>query len=114
MKNFKKNDNDFICVWCGRNVKALGYTSRDHCPTCLTSLHVDINPGDRANGCKGLLVPIFATFTNNKGYVITYKCEKCKVEHNNKCANDDNFATILKVMNHTYNLNDYKNKFNKT
>ena len=109
--NFKKIDNDFVCVWCGFQVKALGYTSRDHCPKCLTSLHVDINPGDRQNTCKGLLVPIFAKDTNKKGYVITYKCSKCSTEHNNKCAQDDNFNAILKVMSHTYNLNDYKDKF---
>ena len=57
MKNFTKNDEGFICKNCGRKVEKLGYTSRDHCPYCLCSIHIDNNPGDRANDCKGILRP---------------------------------------------------------
>ena len=45
-KLFTKNDNGFIYANCGFEVKPLGYTSRNHCPFCLCSLHVDILPGD--------------------------------------------------------------------
>lgn len=107
-KKFAKNDNGFVCQCCGSEVNPLGYTSRDHCPNCLTSIHIDINPGDRANECKGLMIPI-GIKTNSKGYVIQYKCSKCNQLHNNKTANDDDFETILKVMNGTYNVNNYKN-----
>lgn len=107
MKNFKKNDNSFICENCGAKVDKLGYSSRDHCSNCLTSLHVDINPGDRQNSCKGLMIPIEIN-TNNKGYVIKYKCEKCGEIHNNKTAQDDNFETILMVMNKTYKKDLFK------
>ena len=58
MKQFTKRDESFICENCGKEVGELGYTSRDHCPHCLYSKHVDINPGDRLNTCKGLLKPI--------------------------------------------------------
>ncbi len=108
MKTFNKNDNSFTCAWCGKVVQALKTSSRDHCTKCLTSLHVDINPGDRACACNGTLVPIDVTTSNKKGYIITYKCNKCGMLHNNKSAEDDNFATILKVMNKTYNVNEYK------
>ena len=37
----------------GKKVEPLGYTSRNHCPFCLWSLHVDENPGDRACECGG-------------------------------------------------------------
>lgn len=107
-RKFVKNDNGFICVNCGCVVTPLGYTSRDHCPKCLVSLHIDINPGDRANNCQGLLVPCGINYNNNKGYVIQYKCNKCGQLHNNKMAEDDDFDTILKVMNGQYNVNDYK------
>ena len=43
MKRFTKNDSGFTCAHCGREVEALGYTSRNHCPFCLWSLHVDVN-----------------------------------------------------------------------
>ena len=51
-------EESFICDNCGTKVEKLGYTCRDHCPKCLHSKHVDIMPGDRANNCHGLLVPI--------------------------------------------------------
>ena len=60
-KRFSKLDDGFTCVHCGREVKPLGYSSRNHCPFCLWSRHVDINPGDRANPCGGDLEPISAT-----------------------------------------------------
>ena len=104
-KQFQKNDNSFICANCGHQVSKLGYTSRDHCNKCLCSLHVDINPGDRANDCKGLLVPYSCNPSAKKGYVITYKCSKCGKFHNNKSAEDDSLKAIFSVMNGTYKLN---------
>lgn len=108
MKTFEKNDNEFICNICGKLVPTLKYSSRDHCTKCLCSIHIDINPGDRLNTCLGTLVPVDIEINNNKGYIIKYKCQKCGKLHNNKSAEDDNFKNILKVMNKTYNIDDYK------
>lgn len=105
MKKFSKNDSGFVCLNCGKSVEALGYTSRDHCPHCLASIHVDINPGDRLNTCRGIMYPTFIEI-KSKGYVINYVCSKCGEKHNNKSATDDNFETILSVMNKTYNKKD--------
>lgn len=94
MKNFSKLDEEFICENCGKDVKKLNYTSRDHCPYCLHSKHVDINPGDRANTCKGLLAPIeIEKFKNT--YKIIYKCKKCDQIHKNVIATDDDFDKII-------------------
>lgn len=101
-KVFSKNDNEFICINCKQKVDKLNYTSRDHCNNCLCSLHVDINPGDRANVCCGLLKPIDIDVSGKKGYVIVYKCERCGKIHRNKAASDDNIETIFSVMNGTY------------
>ncbi len=108
MKIFTKNDNGFVCAFCGKQVQPLGYTSRDHCPNCLASLHVDINPGDRSNSCGGIMFPTDIEIDSKKGYKIKYKCSKCGKTHNNKSATDDNFKTILSVMNHTYDKNKFK------
>lgn len=97
-KVFEKNDNSFVCTVCGANVPPLKYTSRDHCNKCLCSIHIDINPGDRANTCLGVLRPISVVNSNKKGYIINYKCDKCKKLHNNKSASDDSFEAILNVM----------------
>nr|WP_321573625.1 RNHCP domain-containing protein [Enterococcus gallinarum] len=47
--------DSFICEECGRpvNPENAGSQHRNHCPHCLTSLHADTLPGDRASLCKG-------------------------------------------------------------
>lgn len=85
-KIFTKNDNGFICKNCGFDVQPLGYSSRNHCPNCLHSLHVDINPGDRANECGGIMEPITAEVDSKKGYVIIHKCKKCGAISRNRSA----------------------------
>ena len=86
IKRFTKNDSGFICVHCKKEVLPMEKSSRNHCPFCLWSLHVDINPGDRANECRGELEPISATPDPKKGYVITHKCTKCGALSRNKAA----------------------------
>ena len=44
MKKFTMIDESFTCEICNKLVEPLGYTARDHCPYCLYSKHVDINP----------------------------------------------------------------------
>lgn len=92
-----KNDEGFVCVNCGKNVPPLGYTSRNHCPYCLHSLHVDIIPGDRKNPCRGVLEPVAIENNPKKGYIIVYKCKKCGEIGRNKSANDDNFDLMLEI-----------------
>ncbi len=58
MKTFNEIDEEFICDNCGKTVKKLGYSCRNHCPYCLHSKHVDKNPGDRQEECHGDLEPI--------------------------------------------------------
>jgi len=105
MKNFTKNDNGFICQNCGKEVGPLGYTSRNHCPHCLCSIHVDILPGDRQNTCKGIQRPISIENNPKKGYVIVYKCDKCGAITRNKSAEDDDFEVLLKVAKNYSNFN---------
>lgn len=96
MKNFSKLDEEFICENCNKHVQKLNYTSRDHCPHCLYSKHVDVNPGDRNNACKGLLKPIeIEKFKDS--YKIIYKCQKCGQIHKNITAIDDDFNMIIKI-----------------
>ena len=96
MKKFNMIDESFICENCGKEVTRLGYTARDHCPFCLYSKHLDINPGDRENTCKGLMRPIgIEKFKNS--YKIIYSCDKCHELHKNIMANDDNFDLIISL-----------------
>ena len=101
-KRFSKNDDGFTCLHCGRYVPPLGYTSRNHCPFCLSSLHVDINPGDRANPCGGILRPIRAIPDPKRGYIIVHRCEVCGEVVRNKAAHEakvqpDDTELIIKL-----------------
>lgn len=87
-KRFTKNDNGFVCVNCGFEVEPMKSSSRNHCPKCLCSLHVDINPGDRACDCHGILRPIAVEPDPKKGYIIIHKCDKCGQIKRNKAAVD--------------------------
>lgn len=51
--------DSFTCRVCGRLVtpQSAGTDHRNHCPNCLSSLHVDIEPGDRASDCGGIMEP---------------------------------------------------------
>lgn len=96
LKRFTVRNEKFICENCGKKVEPLSYTSRDHCPNCLYSKHVDINPGDRMNDCQGLLIPEkIEKFKNT--FKIIYKCDKCKEIHKNIIANDDNMDLIIEL-----------------
>ena len=90
IKRFTKNDSGFVCENCGSDVPPLRYTSRNHCPKCLCSLHLDVFPGDRAAGCGGIMDPVSAEPDPKKGFVITHRCRKCGAVRRNKAAKDDN------------------------
>ena len=97
MKTFNEIDEEFVCENCGKKVSKLGYSCRNHCPYCLYSKHVDVNPGDRAETCHGLLEPIGVDLQNKKGYVIIYKCQKCGAIRKNVSARDDDMRKIIKL-----------------
>ena len=96
MKNFKMIDENFICENCGESVSKLEYSARDHCPKCLFSKHVDINPGDRNNNCKGLLRPV-GLEKFKQTYKVLYKCDKCGETHKNIVATDDNMDLMIQL-----------------
>lgn len=80
----------FTCTVCGAVVPPLANGSyRNHCPHCLHSLHVDVNPGDRAHPCRGVLEPVGVEHSGKKGWVIVHRCRRCGVTRRNRAALDD-------------------------
>ena len=97
---FTRKTEDFDCAFCGTHVHGNGYTN--HCTECLSSLHVDINPGDRASDCHGLMLA--DSLEHKKGEMfIVHKCTKCNHTRRNKVSPDDNFEAILALSNGTIN-----------
>lgn len=93
-KRFQRKIEDFICSQCGAKIKGTGYT--DHCPRCLWSSHVDINPGDRQASCGGAMEPIGVEIKGG-GKIIYYQCKKCSFKHRVKAADSDNLEAIIKL-----------------
>ena len=98
MKKFNMIDESFKCENCNTLVNKLNYTARDHCPICLYSKHLDINPGDRLNTCHGLMQPIGIEKYKDT-FKIIYKCLECGEIHKNKMADDDNMDLIIELSN---------------
>ena len=93
-KKFKCTKEDFVCKKCDTCVYGDGYTN--HCSHCLWSKHIDINPGDRLEKCKGLMEPIGIEIKNGE-YIIIHRCSKCGIKKRNKTSKNDNFDIILQL-----------------
>lgn len=93
-ENFIRKIEDFVCANCGTKVKGTGYTN--HCPKCLWSRHVDINPGDRAADCGGMMEPVGLEVKAGEN-IITHRCVKCGYEKKNKSASEDNQEKIIEI-----------------
>ena len=92
----------FHCEYCKKEIKPLVTGCRNHCPHCLSSKHVDIFPGDRANDCAGQLKAIGYDFHKKKGIMLIHECQKCRSEVRNKAALEDpimpdNYDKILSL-----------------
>jgi hypothetical protein len=94
MRNFIRKYEDFTCLNCGAKVKGNGYT--DHCPVCLYSRHVDINPGDRQSECMGVMVPVRRIYMRTYTELI-YRCKKCLAEKKVRCSPEDSESAVISV-----------------
>ncbi len=102
MKKFTHNNDAFICEVCGTyNPPARG-TCRNHCIKCLCSKHVDINPGDRAANCGGIMRPVRIELKSGLPDRIVHVCEKCGFQRPNKVAEDDDRAIIAQVLSQNF------------
>lgn len=94
-RSFQRRIENFRCEHCGQEVVGNGYTN--HCPNCLWSKHVDVNPGDREAACGGLMEPIGYETRNGAGY-LTQRCVRCGHERKNKLGDADNRDALLRLM----------------
>jgi hypothetical protein len=80
----------FTCKVCGRQVvpAGAGSTHRNHCPNCLSSLHVDIEPGDRESDCGGIMEPVAVWVRKGGEWAIIHvrTVSFLSVDHIGRCA----------------------------
>jgi len=94
VKRFSRCREDFVCEHCGAQVIGDGYTN--HCPSCLYSKHVDIQPGDRRELCLGPMEPVSVEVSREK-YVVVHRCLKCGVVRRNKAVKDDDVEVMIRL-----------------
>lgn len=93
-RKFQRTVEDFTCENCGQGVTGSGYTN--HCPTCLWSKHVDMQPGDRAEDCGGMMEPVGVEEKSGK-YRLLHRCAICGAQKWNNAAKEDNFEELLQI-----------------
>lgn len=89
----------FTCRVCGRHVTpgGAGTDHRNHCPNCLSSIHVDIEPGDRASDCGGVMEPISVWVRRGGEWAIVHRCRRCGALSSNRVAADDNPMKLMSI-----------------
>ena len=89
----------FSCKVCGRLVTPAGAGSdhRNHCPNCLASLHVDVEPGDREADCGGIMEPIAVWVRRSGEWAIIHRCRRCGALSSNRIAADDNPVKLMSI-----------------
>jgi len=98
-KRFTHMNDSFTCEVCGKENPPAEKTCRNHCRNCLYSKHVDINPGDRSENCKGVLKPVGVDLAGDgtPGKIV-FKCQKCGSIRRNKVADDDDRDELIRVF----------------
>ena len=89
----------FTCKVCGWlcTPQNAGSDHRNHCPNCLSSLHVDIEPGDRASDCGGIMEPVAVWVRRGGEWAIIHRCKRCGTLSSNRVAADDNPMKLMSI-----------------
>lgn len=89
----------FTCKVCGRLVVPSGAGSehRNHCPNCLSSQHLDIDPGDRSADCGGVMEAIAVWVRKNGEWAVIHRCKICGALSSNRIAADDNPMKLISL-----------------
>ena len=78
-------------------VRDCGANNRNHCPHCLSSIHLDNIPGDRSADCGGIMEPISIYVRPDGEWALIHRCKKCGELKINRIAADDNEYLLLSL-----------------
>ncbi len=89
----------FVCKVCGTLVVPAGAGSlhRNHCPKCLSSIHLDDEPGDRASLCNGIMDPVSVWVRKGGEWAVIHRCRLCGTLSSNRIAADDNPILLMSI-----------------
>ena len=84
------------------SAEGAGSDHRNHCPYCLSSVHVDNEPGDRASACHGVMEPISVWVRKNGEWAVIHRCTVCGKMGSNRIAADDNPMKLMALALRPY------------
>lgn len=89
----------FTCKVCGWIVtpEGAGSEHRNHCPNCLSSLHLDVEPGNRAADCGGIMDAVAVWVRKNGEWAVVHRCRRCGALSSNRVAADDNPVKLMGI-----------------
>lgn len=89
----------FGCVLCGLSVSVLGPDGepRDHCPSCLSSLHVHDQVEGGASDCDGRMTPISVVVPRDGRWRLVHRCARCDELSESTVATDDNPLVLMRI-----------------
>lgn len=93
------NLSTFACTWCGRIVSeyAPDGEPRNHCPSCLHSLHIlDRATGDPSD-CEGKMSPIAIAVLRTGDWMVIHRCAQCNVLTSYPTRVDDNQLILMRM-----------------
>ena len=93
----RRGRDSFTCIHCRRDVPtaSFGTKHRNHCPACLWSRHLDIEPGDRQSPCRAPMEPIGIEVRDDGEWAIIHRCAGCNALRVNRLAGDDHELALL-------------------
>ncbi len=93
------SEETFTCKVCGKTVvpTGAGTDHRNHCPYCLSSLHLDNEPGDREANCGGVMEPIAVWVRKDGEWALIHRCRICGALSSNRIAADDNPMKLMSI-----------------
>lgn len=89
----------FVCKVCGKKIGAEGggTQNRNHCPNCLSSIHLDNEPGDRAADCGGVMEAVAVWVRKGGEWALLHRCKRCGAFSSNRIAADDNPIELISL-----------------
>lgn len=96
----QRGPESFRCVQCRLDVsmRAPGTAHRNHCPSCLTSRHLDLRtPGDRAADCGARMEAMAIAVRGDGEWVLVHRCTGCDALSANRTAGDDNPLLLVRI-----------------
>ena len=95
----KNSAESFTCKNCGtlNTMDNAGTHHRNHCKKCLSSIHLDCVPGDRASDCHGIMDAIGIWVRKGGEWAIIHRCRICGALSSNRIAADDNPILLMSI-----------------